>query len=180
MEKIEEAIKIGKKLASYKLIDGASGNLSFRNGDLITITKKGVMLDELNEKSFITIKLGERNKEASSDLIVHEAIYKATDYKAILHCHGVFNVVLSLYSKEINPVDLEGRLFIWNTRVVEGEFGSKALAEAIAREIEKPGAVVVKAHGMYAAGATLDEAFRKATYLEHSCEILYRKEIMKK
>jgi len=177
-EKIAEAIRIGKKLADYKLIDGASGNISFRDGDSITITKTGVMLDELDESSFITLKLGERNKEASSDLIVHEAIYKMTDYMAVLHCHGVFNVVLSLLDDEIVPVDLEGRIFIGKARVVEGEFGSEELAEAIANEIMRCGVAVVRAHGIYAGGKDLREAFRKASYLEHSCEILYRKRLL--
>jgi len=177
-EKIVEAIRIGKKLADYGLIDGASGNISFREGDMITITKTGVMLDELDENSFVTLKLGERSKEASSDLIVHEEIYKSTDCKAVLHCHGVFNVVLSLIYEEIVPVDLEGRIFIGKAGVVEGEFGSESLAKAIANEIKKCGVAVVKAHGIYVGGSNLKEAFRKASYLEHSCEVLYRKMVL--
>jgi len=171
---LHEAIEVGRKLAAYKLIDGASGNLSFREGDIITITKTGVMLDELDEDSFVTLKLGEKSSEASSDLIVHEAIYKKTDYKAVLHCHGIFNVVLSFKMDKIIPIDLEGRVFIGEARVVEGKFGSKELAAKIAEEVARRKVVVVRGHGIYAAGDSLKSAFRVASYLEHSCEILYR------
>lgn len=171
---IDEAIQIGKKLAFYRLIDGASGNLSFRTNGEIVITKTGVMLDELNDDSFVKVKIGEKNEKASSDLIVHVKIYEKTNYKAVLHCHGIYNVILSLTMNEIVPVDLEGRMFIGKLKVVEGTFGSDVLANAIADEISKRGIVVVKAHGMYAADKSLTEAFKKVAYAEHSCEILYK------
>jgi len=47
---IGEAIEIGKLLAVSNLIDGASGNMSYREGDKIIITKRGVCLDNLSEK----------------------------------------------------------------------------------------------------------------------------------
>ncbi|AEA46780.1 class II aldolase/adducin family protein [Archaeoglobus veneficus] len=176
---LHEAIEVGRKLAAYRLIDGASGNLSFRNGDTITITKTGVMLDELDEDSFVTLKLGERSAEASSDLVVHEAIYRKTDYKAVLHCHGIFNVVLSFKTDKIMPVDLEGRVFIGEARVVEGRFGSEDLAAKIAEEVAKRKVAIVRGHGIYVASENLKMAFRLASYLEHSCEILYRLETLK-
>ncbi|RLI76411.1 fructose-bisphosphate aldolase [Archaeoglobales archaeon] len=171
---IDEAIQIGKKLAFYRLIDGASGNLSFRTNGEIVITKTGVMLDELNDESFVKVKIGERNEAASSDLIVHEKIYEKTNYKAVLHCHGIYNVILSLKSDEIVPVDLEGRMYIGKLKVVDGVFGSESLANTIADEVSKRGMVVVRAHGIYVADKNLTEAFKKAAYAEHSCEILYR------
>jgi L-fuculose-phosphate aldolase len=177
-DEIEEAVKIGRKLANYRLIDGSSGNLSIRKGELITITKTGVSLDEIDGESFITLKLGERSEEASTDLVVHEAIYKTTDFKAILHCHGIFNVILSLDSEEIIPIDFEGKVFIGRVRVLEGEFGSQALAKAIAEEVKERSIAVVRAHGIYVAGENLSDVFRKASYFEHSCEILYRKRLI--
>jgi L-fuculose-phosphate aldolase len=171
---IADMIKVGKKLAQYRLIDGASGNMSCRIGDAVVITKTGTILDELTPQDFVTLKLDEDSKEASSDLIVHRAIYSKTDYKAVLHCHGVYNVVLSLILDEITPLDLEGGLFLKKVSVVEGEFKSEELAEKIADEIRKNGIVIVKGHGIYSAGKDIYDAFNKACYLEHSCEIIYR------
>jgi len=171
---LREAIEIGRKLAAYRLIDGASGNLSFKEGDKITITKTGVMLDELDENSFVTLKIGEKNDKASSDLTVHEEVYRKTDFRVVLHCHGIFNVVLSFKTDIIVPLDLEGRTLIGEVRVVEGKFGSKELAERVSDEITRKEIVVVRGHGIYTAEKSFKAAFRLASYLEHSCEILYR------
>ncbi len=176
---LREAIEVGKKLAAYRLVDGASGNLSFREGNKITITKTGVMLDELDESSFVVLRIGEKNDEASSDLIVHEEIYRRTNFRAVLHCHGIFNVVLSFRTDKIVPLDLEGRMLIGDVRVVEGRFGSRELAERIAGNIATRGIVTVRGHGMYAAGESFKEAFKLASYVEHSCEILYLNENLK-
>ncbi len=171
---IADMIKIGKKLGRLRLIDGASGNMSCRMDDYVVITRTGAILDELTPQDFVTVKLGEESEEASSDLIVHSAIYSKTDYKAVLHCHGVYNVVLSLLMNEIVPMDLEGRMFLGKVKVVEGEFKSRELAERIADEIAERGVVIVRGHGIYSAGENMWEAFNRACYLEHSCEIVYR------
>ncbi len=169
-----DMIKVGRKLGQLRLIDGASGNMSCRIDDCIVITKTGAILDELTPKDFVTLKLGEGSKEASSDLIVHNAIYSKTNYRAVLHCHGIYNVVLSIIRDEIVPMDLEGKLFLKKVKVVKGEFKSKELAETIANEIYENGIVIVRGHGIYSAGKDIYEAFNRACYLEHSCEIIYR------
>ena len=171
---IAEMIRIGKKLFNLRLIDGASGNMSCRIEDQIIITKTGTLLDELTPKDFVVVRIGELADEASSDLIVHNAIYKRSDYKAVLHCHGIYNVVLSFMLDEIAPIDLEGSMFLGKVKVVEGEFKSEDLAKKIAEEVAKNGIVVVRGHGIYSAGMDIYEAFNRACYLEHSCEIIYR------
>ena len=170
---IEDAIRIGKKLADYHLIDGASGNLSFRNGEKIVITRTGAVLDSLTEDDFISVEIGGHDERASSDFKVHEKIYRATDYRVVLHCHGVYNVALSLIEDRVIPIDLEGKLFLKEIRFIEGEFGSNELAEKIADGIKEKGFAVVKAHGIYTAADNFDNAFKIASYVEHSCHVLY-------
>ncbi|RLI86197.1 MAG: fructose-bisphosphate aldolase [Archaeoglobales archaeon] len=170
---VNEMIEVGKKLCSYRLIDGSSGNMSCKVGERIVITKSGTQLDNLTPKDFVILKLDEDSSEASSDLKVHRAIYKKTDYNAVLHCHGVYNVLLSFIQDEIVPKDLEGRLFLKRVAVVEGEFGSDELSEAIAREVARNGVVIHRGHGIYSAGRDIVEAFNRACYIEHSCEIIY-------
>ncbi len=172
----EEARKVGKRLLVQRLIDGASGNMSFRNGDYFYITKTGVLLDDLNESSFIKMNIegDERDEKASSDQLVHRQIYRRSDLKAVLHCHGVFNVVLSFVRSSILPVDLEGRYFLREIKVITAKFGSEEMAEKVAKEVAERKAVIVRGHGMYCGGDSLEEAYRIASYLEHSCEIIYR------
>jgi len=170
----EEAIKMGKLLGKAKLIDGASGNMSFKLGDVIYITKSGANLDDLSENSFVKMKIGEFLREASVDQIIHQRIYEKTDYNAVIHCHGVFNVVLGIKMGRIKPVDLEGRLYCESIDVVEGQFGSPELADLISDSVKDKGVAVVRNHGIYAGGKDLREAYNKVSYLEHSCEIIYR------
>ena len=175
-----EAIEIGKLLASSRLIDGASGNLSFRKGNRILITRSGVALDNLNEDSFVEVSLGENNEKASVDQNIHMEIYKRTDYSAVLHCHGVFNVVLSLKFDVIKPLDLEGSIYFGEIPIVEGKFGSEELAVRIAEVVKDKGVAIVRGHGIYAAGNSLRDAYNKASYVEHSCEVLYRSLLLDK
>ena len=177
---IEEMIKIGRKLGQLRLVDGASGNMSCRIGNFMLITRSGSILDELTPQDFVYVKIGEFCKGISSDWKVHKAVYEKTDYKAVLHCHGIYNVVLSLTQDEIVPKDLEGGIFLKRVRVVDGEFGSDELAEAIAEEIARNGIAIHRGHGIYSAGGDIIEAFNKACYLEHSCEIIYRLKVLKK
>ncbi|WP_290595908.1 MULTISPECIES: class II aldolase/adducin family protein [unclassified Archaeoglobus] len=176
----EEAIKVGKLLAAAKLIDGASGNMSFKVGSAIYITKSGVNLDDMSENSFVKLKIGEFIREASVDQVIHQKIYEKTEYSAVLHCHGVFNVVLGARMDSIEPMDLEGKLYFGKVRVVEGQFGSPELAELISDVVKEKGVAVVRNHGMYAGGKNLRDAYNKLSYLEHSCEIIYRSILLDK
>ncbi len=170
---IEEAIETGKKLAEQHLIDGSSGNLSFRRGLRITITKTGVMLDRLKPEDFIEVELGKTDSRASSDLAVHQKIYEETENSVVLHCHGSYNVALSFIDSEIVPIDLEGSIFLKKIKFIEGRFGSKELAKKIAREVKNTGFAVVKGHGIYTAGKNFDDAFKIAGFIEHSCKVYY-------
>lgn len=172
MQPVGEMIEVGKKLGELKLIDGASGNLSCRVGNFMIITKSGAILDELTPQDFIYVEIGRFREGISSDWKIHSEIYMKTGYKAVVHCHGVYNVILSISRDEVVPSDLEGKLFLKTVRVVEGE--REKIADVIAKEISRSGIVIHRCHGIYSAGMNVKEAFIKACYLEHSCEILYR------
>jgi L-fuculose-phosphate aldolase len=183
---LEEAINFGKKLYERGLVDGASGNLSFRMGNRFLITRTGVNLELLDDDSFVELEVKpyavEEVKafEASSDTLVHAKIYLKTNFKAIMHCHGTYNVVLSLLQNRIKPLDLEGRLFLGEIEVLSGEFMSEEIAEKISNSVSEKGYAVVRGHGVYAAGNSFIEAFNLLSYVEHSCRIVFLKEIFER
>ncbi len=185
-EMFKKAIKYGKKLYERGLIDGASGNLSFRLDNTFFITKTGVNLDSLDVSSFVELEVKEqsiqeiKDRQASSDGLVHTKTYLKTDYRVILHCHGVYNVVLSLTRNKIEPLDLEGKLFLGEIEVLEGQFMTEDIAEVISDSISRKGYAVAKGHGIYAAGNSFREAFNLISYVEHSCQIIYLKELLEK
>ncbi|MFO7967318.1 MAG: class II aldolase/adducin family protein [Archaeoglobaceae archaeon] len=173
-----QLIHTGKRMEKKGLVEGASGNISIRDGNDIIITKSGTVLDDLNEGLFVTMNLdeggGDDLNEVSSDYNVHKAIYRATDLKAVVHCHGVFNVVISLVEDMIKPPDFEGGIFLGNIPVLDGDLKEQERAELISRSVKKNNVAVLRGHGIYSAGHTLLEALTRAEYVEHSCEILYR------
>ncbi|AIY90093.1 class II aldolase/adducin family protein [Geoglobus acetivorans] len=170
---IDEAIRVGKKLAEQHLIDGSSGNLSFVDGGEMVITKSGAVLDELTPDDFVRVDFRGTDRSASSDLEVHRKVYEKTNFRAVLHCHGSYNVALSLLEDGLIPVDLEGRMFLGEIRFIEGKFGTERYAELISDEIRKNGFAVVKGHGIYAAGRSFMDAFKLASFVEHSCKVYY-------
>jgi L-fuculose-phosphate aldolase len=89
-------------------------------------------------------------------------------------------VVLGARMDSIEPMDLEGKLYFGKVRVVEGQFGSPELAELISDVVKEKGVAVVRNHGMYAGGKNLRDAYNKLSYLEHSCEIIYRSILLDK
>lgn len=177
---LEEAIRFGRKLGQYGLIDGSGGNLSFRTPRGLVITKAGVLLDELTPEDFVELDLEWTHPQASSDLLVHQLIYRDQDtqYRVVVHGHGVYNVLLSLDRWELVPVDLEGKVVLEKVQIVEGEFRSEELAGKTAREVTDRGLAVVRGHGFYAAGVDFREAFNRAVFLEHSCKILFLQQLL--
>lgn len=173
---IKEAIKIGKLLFHSRLIDGASGNISFKENGRIMITRTGSNLESLEESDFVPID----SPNASRDKVVHAKIYEITEFNAVVHCHGVFNVVMSLKKDEIFPIDLEGKLYFGKVEIVKEDFGKEEYTKGIAEKIEKSGVVIARGHGIYSAGKSLREAFNRACYVEHSCEVLYYSELLNK
>lgn len=179
---LEEAIRFGKKLGQYGLIDGSGGNLSFRTSRGLVITKAGALLDELTPEDFVELDLEEAHPWASSDLRIHQLIYhdQDTSHQVVIHGHGVYNVLLSLDQWEIAPVNLEGKVVLKRVGIVEGEFHSEDLTRKVAREVADRGLVVVRGHGFYAAGTNFKEAFNRAAFLEHSCKILFLRQLASK
>jgi L-fuculose-phosphate aldolase len=184
--RMEEALAYGRKLYERGLIDGASGNLSFRIGNSFFVTKTGLNLEELDEESFVELEVKPytlkelRELNASTDALVHAKIYLKGSFNAVMHCHGVYNVVLSLRKKRIEPLDLEGKLFLGEIEILEGEFMTEEIAESISDSVKSKGYAVVKGHGIYSAGRSFREAFNLLSYVEHSCQILYLRELLER
>jgi L-fuculose-phosphate aldolase len=103
---------------------------------------------------------------------VHLEVYRQTGYEAIVHAHPPYAIAASLVMDEIIPQDSEGKMFCPVIPIVQGAPGSQDLAENVTRAILSSKLVIVRGHGTFAAGMTLDEAFVYTSLAEHSCRIL--------
>ena len=178
---IEEIIFTGKVLYEEKLVNSHAGNISVREGDYLYITKTGKMLGFLKEEDIIKLpiyKETEEDKIASSELIVHRAIYRSSNFNAIIHAHPIYATTLTFFlDKEFIPIDNEGKLFIKSVPIidVDNASGSLELADAIVNTIRKTdnGVYLVKKHGSFVCSKNLNYALKLTSDLEFCGKIYY-------
>ena len=164
--------RIGKRLFAEHLVGGNFGNISIRRGkEGFFIKRSGAFLDVATEPVFVTLK-GDAPPEASSEYRVHLEVYKQTSHEAVVHAHPPYAIAASLVMDEIVPEDSEGRMFCPKIPVVQGAPGSQEIAENVTRSLISSKLVIVRGHGTFAAGKTLDEAYVYTSLAEHSCRIL--------
>jgi L-fuculose-phosphate aldolase len=173
----EQFREIGRDMYVDRLISSHGGNLSVRFGDRVIIKRRGAMLGRLKPHDLIETGL-EKNDSgvalASTELIVHRAIYKATPALAVVHAHPRTAIALSLSRDEIVPIDNEGSYLLKRVPVVAVEMasGSRQMAETIAEALKEYKVVMLRGHGSFATGQTLDEAFQWTSSLEECCQII--------
>ena len=175
----------GHNLASRGLICSQSGNISVRNGSRqLCITRRGCALSSLKDDDLILTGIYDddpNTKLASSELEVHRAIYKKTSAGAIVHAHPPYIIALSFCAKEIEPCDLEGMLKIGNVPVIGDEFSLSSVgghSNEVSGLLVDKHIVVVRGHGSFAVGKSLEEAFDLTVTLEQCCHILYLRKSM--
>ena len=92
-------------------------------GRPIVIKRRGAMLGQLKPEDLIETGL-EKNDSgvilASTELIVHRAIYKSTPALAIVHAHSRTAIALSLSRDEILPIDNEASYLLKKVPVFAG------------------------------------------------------------
>jgi len=173
----QEIARFGKKLVNSGLISSRFGNISILQGDRISITCTGSMLDELEEGLVVEVGLDrpcDQDKIASSETCVHRAIYQSTANMAVIHTHSPYAVALSLLEqKAVEPLDGEGLLFLGTMPIVEGRIGTNELAMAVSFALRNHKACIARGHGVFAAGESLPDAYTAACMAEHSAQVRY-------
>jgi len=168
--------EIGRDLYVGDLISSHGGNLSIRLGDRVIIKRRGAMLGRLKPHDLIETGI-EKNDSgvalASTELLVHRAIYKSTPALAICHCHPRTAIAFSLSRDELVPIDNEASYLLKKVPVVTEEFasGTPQMANKVAEALKNYKIIMLRGHGSFATGQTLDEAFQWSSTLEESCQI---------
>jgi len=177
-ERIYEQFKeIGRDLYEQNMISSHGGNISVRLGDRVVIKRRGAQLGRLKPHDLIETGL-EKNDSgvtlASTELLAHRTIYMQTPALAIVHCHPRTAVAFSLSRDELVPIDNEASYLLKKVPVVAEEFasGTPEMANKLAAALQSYKIVMLRGHGSFAIGQTLDEAFHWSSTLEESCQIM--------
>ena len=175
---IELIKKFGRDLFLIGINASHSGNISVRCGDKIFITRTGCMLGDIQSGDIVEEELNATSTGiASREIVVHREIYKKTKAKAIVHSHPPYTITLSMLENNIIPIDSEGNFFLGKVPVFEANqtIGSEEVAKKIPELLNKNGKVaVLKYHGSFSIGDSLEDAFLWTTTLEKSSQIAYQ------
>jgi L-fuculose-phosphate aldolase len=174
----EQFKEIGRDIFLRGLISSHAGNMSTRVMDRVYITRTSSMLGRLQQGDVIGLTFGQDNSQvpmASSELIVHTAIYQKSNARAIIHAHPPYATLLSMLQDEIVPIDSEGLYLFKRAPVVspKNTIGSEESASFVSEQLKEHKIVLVSGHGSFARGDTLEEAFMYTSSLESSCFFLW-------
>ena len=184
---VREIIEVGRFLFEAGVVDYFAGNLSIRDGKFIHITRSGSPLPMLTERDVLSVpfkgvSLKDLNRKGerffvgkpSSEFIVHRAVYKKTDARAVAHAHPPTVVRLAFELEDVyEPRDSEARLLLGKVPIVEvaRPSASPELAEAVSEALKGCNCVIVRSHGVFCKGKTLREAAGFITALEFSAKV---------
>ncbi len=177
-EKLYEEFRyIGRDIFLTGLTSSHGGNMSVRVGDKIIIKRRGAQFGQLKPSDFIETSFHGKDSgvvRASSELIVHRAIYEKTSALAVVHAHPRTAITLSLSRDEIIPIDNEGSYFFRRIPVVSVEVasGSAELAEVVSEALRGYKIIMQRGHGCFSTGKTLEEAYHWVSALEEVCDII--------
>lgn len=164
-------VAFGRRMEGDGLVDGMSGNLSVRAGDLVAITPSGVAYDEIEPAGICLVRLADGSQVSggrpSTETPMHLAVYRATDAGAIVHTHSPFVVALSTVLDELPAVHYAMAGLGGPVRVTPyARFGTAELAGNAVAGLAGRTAVILANHGALACGATLGQAYDRARTLE--------------
>jgi L-fuculose-phosphate aldolase len=179
----EEFRDIGRDIFVTGLTSSHGGNMSVRVGDKIIIKRRGAQFGRLKPTDFVEIGLKGEDANtllASTELIVHRAIYERTPALAIIHAHPRTAIALSLSREEIIPIDSEGSCLLPRIPVLAAEFasGSQALADKVSEALYGLKIVMQRGHGCFAIGQTLEEAYHWVSTLEEASDIILEHKLL--
>jgi len=182
LDRLTRFAETGRDLFLSGQITSHGGNLSEREGDTIYITRTGSQLGRLRAGDIIAVPVEPypgSDEGASSELVVHRAIYRANpEVDGVCHAHSMSAVLCAMLGDSVMPLDSEARFLMGEVPVLESAqtIGSDRVAELMSKALG-PGGVpvaILRGHGPFAAGPTLEDAYRWVSVLEYSCKLILR------
>ena len=157
--------------------------MSVRVGDRIIIKRRGAQFGRLKPSDFVETKLYGKDSgitRASTELIVHRAIYEKTSALAIVHSHPRTAITLSLSRDEIIPIDNEGSYLLRKIPVISVEMasGSQEMANAVSEALQGYKIIMQRGHGCFSTGQTLEEAYQWVSALEEVSDIILEQSLL--
>lgn len=162
------------------LIHGTSGNIAVRDfeANVIAISPSGREYGSMVYQDIaIVTPEGEwidGPYKPSSETPMHTAVYRArADVGATVHVHGLFSTVMAMEGEQLPP-STPPQAEIAPIRIVPFALpGSEELACRVVTALENDRALLLKNHGSFCCGRTIEEALAAAIYTEEAAQTAY-------
>ena len=174
----KELAEYGRKIFARKLVIGAGGNISARNGNKIYIKASGISLEDSRPSDYneVDLKTGKAvclNRPCSIEIPMHLACYKARpDVGAVVHTHPVYGTILGAIGARLGYISYEF-MFTMKSEVPTINYrsaGSVALASEVGKAIKKYNGALLRNHGAIVVGKDMKEAYERALALERAAK----------
>ncbi len=167
----------GRVVMEGGLVTGSSGNMSIKRGEKICITRTGAMLGYLKKDDIIELGLKPKISEkkiVSKELSLHLLLYEWRRCRAVLHTHPPYTLAISEKENFIKPVDLEGRVLAPEIPVVDLSYPyrDEELKEKLKELVKRYPFFVVRWHGLFTMGKSLEETVKISFTIESSSRLL--------
>lgn len=167
-------------LADKGLNQGASGNVSVRDGDGFVVTPSGVDAAVLDADQLVRMDMDGRwsgRWKPSSEWRFHRDIYVARpDAGAIVHCHSPAATALAVLGKTLPPfhymIAIAGGVDV--RCAPYATFGSQDLSDGAVAALADRRACLLAHHGMIALGRDLAQAMAVAIEIEFLADLYLR------
>lgn len=176
LEKLRnEVYRANMALPANNLVTWTSGNVSGRDPEtgLVVIKPSGVLFEQLSPENMVVVDLDgnvvEGTLGASTDTASHVYVYKhRPDVNGITHTHSNYATAFAAVGKCI-PVCLTAIADEFGTEIPCGDYiriGGEAIGAEILRCIGTSPAILMKQHGVFTIGATVQKALKAAVMVE--------------
>jgi methylthioribulose-1-phosphate dehydratase len=191
-----ELVALGRKFYERRWVLGTSGNFSAvlsREPMRLAITSSGLDKGALDASSFIEMDENARvvggSGKPSAEALLHVAIVRELGAGAVLHTHSVWSTVLSGAHATRGGIEIHGYEMLkglegvrthehreWLS-ILENSQDMTELSERVAKLLRENRGLhgfLLREHGLYTWGATVQEAKRHVEILEFLMEVLVR------
>jgi len=183
----KEVYKAHMNLWENRLVMWTSGNVSVRDPKtgLVVIKPSGVSYDKLSPDNLVVVDLNgniiEGQLRPSVDTATHLYIYRnMPDVMSVIHTHSTYASAFAAIGKSI-PVCLTAMADFFGCNIPIGNLvliGEEKIGKEIVNKIGNSKAIIMKNHGPFTIGKSVNEALKAAIFLEESAKTLIMAKIL--
>ena len=190
---------IGSAISRINANNTHSGNLSMRDPDdpdQFYISASGCQCGALVLRDIVPVKFSDvswGDARGSTESTIHRNILRTPGVNAVVHAHYIAGSVISFDSKEkqlflrylgtdkkgreeflFHPVDLFGAYVVGGIKVgsFEQPVGSPEMEERLPLYLKENRLTIVRGHGPFARGGSLEDCFYRLNVLEQSAVLV--------